>query len=115
MERSRFPEARLNYLQSYVLSRIADCLNGRGVFGAVVGRVKSALADAGAATIAANRRRVVCEYFVSLEEKGVARVVVRDDGRIVGEEVRPSEIGGVTCRRLNTIGCNRTEYRFDII
>ena len=95
--------------------RIAEYLNGRGVFGAVVGRVKSTLADAGAATIGANRRRVVCEYFVSLEEKGVVRVVVRDNGRVADTEVRPPEAAGVTCRRLNTIGCNRTEYRFDII
>ena len=95
--------------------RIAEYLNGRGIFGAVVGRVKSVLADAGAATIGANRRRVACEYFVSLEEKGVARVVVRDDGRMADGEVRLPEIGGVTCRRLNTIGCNRTEYRFDIM
>ena len=95
--------------------RIAEYLNGRGVFGAVVGRVKSVLADAGTATIGANRRRVACEYFVSLEEKGVVRVIVRDDGRTAGAEVRPSEVAGVTCRRLNTIGCNRTEYRFDIM
>ena len=77
--------------------------------------MKSALADAGAATIGANRRRVVCEYFVSLEEKGVVRVVVRDNGRVADTEVRPPEAAGVTCRRLNTIGCNRTEYRFDIM
>ena len=95
--------------------RIAEYLNGRGVFGSVIGRVKSALADVGAATIGANRRRVACEYFVSLEEKGVARVVVRDNGRVADTEACPSEIAGVTCRRLNTIGCNRTEYRFDII
>ena len=100
---------------SAAVDRIAECLNGRGVFGAVVGRVKSVLADAGTATIGANRRRVACEYFVSLEEKGVVRVIVRDDGRTAGAEVRPSEVAGVTCRRLNTIGCNRTEYRFDIM
>ena len=71
--------------------------------------------DIGTATIGANRRRVACEYFVSLEEKGVARVVIRDNGRAANAEIRPSEIAGVTCRRLNTIGCNRTEYRFDIM
>ena len=95
--------------------RIAEYLNGRGVFGTVVGRVKSTLADAGAATIGANRRRVACDYFVSLEEKGVVRVVIRDNGRVADTEVCPPEAAGVTCRRLNTIGCNRTEYRFDII
>ena len=100
---------------SAAVDRIAEFLNGHGVFGAVVGRVKSTLADAGAVTIGANRRRVACEYFVSLEEKGVARVVVRDDGRRTDEAVRPPEIGGVTCRRLNAIGCNRIEYRFDIM
>ena len=94
--------------------RIAAYLDGHGVFGAVVGRVKSVVADMGAATIGANRRRVACEYFVSLAEKGVARVVVRDDGRTTGAEVRPPAAAGVTCRRLNTLGCNRTEYRFDM-
>ena len=100
---------------SAAADRIAEYLNGHGVFGAVVGRVKAVLADAGAATIGANRRRVACEYFVSLEEKGVARVVVRDSGRTAGEELRPPEVAGVACRRLNVLGCNRTEYRFDII
>ena len=100
---------------SVAADRIAAYLEGHGVFGAAVARVKSALADAGAATIGANRRSVACEYFVSLAEKGVARVVVRDDGRTADAEIRPPEIAGVTCRRLNTIGCNRTEYRFDII
>ena len=95
--------------------RIAEYLNGNGVFGAVVGRVKSVLADAGVVTIGANRRRIACEYFVSLEEKDVARVVVRDDGRAADAEARPPEIAGVTCRCLNTIGCNRTEYRFGIM
>ena len=100
---------------SVVADRIAEYLNGRGVVGAVVGRVRSVLADAGAVTIGANRRRVACEYFVSLEERDVVRVVVRDDGRAADTEVRPPETAGVTCRCLNTIGCNRTEYRFDII
>lgn len=100
---------------SAATDRIAECLNGHGVFGAVVGRVKSVLADVGAATIGANRRRVVCEYFVSLEEKGVVRVVVRDNGRMADAEIRLSEIEGVACRHLNAIGCNRTEYRFDIM
>ena len=97
------------------VDRIAEYLNGHDVFGVVVGRVKSVLADAGAATIGANRKRVACEYFVSLGEKGVARVVVRDDGRMANAKMRPPEIEGVTCKRLNTIGCNRTEYRFDIM
>ena len=100
---------------SAAADRIAEYLNGHGVFGAVVGRVKAVLADAGVATIGANRRRVTCEYYVSLEVRGVVRVVVRDDGRTTGAEIRPPEIAGVTCRRLNTIGCNRTEYRFDIM
>ena len=97
------------------VDRIAEYLNGHDVFGAVVGRVKSVLAEAGAATIGANRKRVACEYFVSLGEKDVARVVVRDDGRMADAKIRPPEIEGVTCKRLNTIGCNRTEYRFDIM
>ena len=95
--------------------RIAEYLNGCGVFGAVVGRVGAALTDIGTATIGANRRRVACEYFVSLEEKDVVRVVVRDNGRIADTEVRLPEVAGVACRRLNVLGCNRTEYRFDIM
>ena len=96
--------------------RIAEYLNGNGVFGAVVGLVKSVIVDVGAATIRANRRNVLCEYFVSLGEMGVARVVVRDDGRAGSEEGRAGrEVAGVTCRHLNTIGCNRTEYRFDVM
>ena len=100
---------------SVAADRIAEYLNGHGVFGTVIGRVKSVLVDAGAATIGANRRSVACEYFVSLGEKGVVRAVVRDDGRVADAEVRLPETEGVTCRRLNIIGCNRTEYRFDIM
>ena len=50
-------------------------------------------------------RTVLKECFVAFEEGGV-RVVVRDNG-----PARKSEGG----KYLNTLGCNRTEYRFGII
>lgn len=52
-----------------------------------------------------NGRKVLKECFISFEE-GDVRIVVRDNG-----PARKSESG----RYLNTLGCNRTEYRFDII
>ena len=52
-----------------------------------------------------NGRKVLKECFISFEE-GDVRIVVRDNG-----PARKSALG----RYLNTLGCNRTEYRFDII
>ncbi len=95
------------------VDRIAACLNGHGVSSMVVGRVKSILAAAGEVTIRTNRMKVACECFVSVGETGMARVIVRDNGRLAGAETVAPEIAGVTCRYLNTIGCNRAEYRFD--
>ena len=52
-----------------------------------------------------NGRKVLKECFISFEE-GAVRVVVKDNG-----PARTSATG----KYLNTLGCNRTEYRFDII
>ena len=52
-----------------------------------------------------NGRKVLKEFFISFEE-GDVRIVVRDNG-----PARESATG----RYLNTLGCNRTEYHFDII
>ena len=84
--------------------RIGEFLNGRNVF--ETGAALTAVEAAGRATLAANARAVRSEYYVSAEEGGAVRLIVRDNGRALA-----SSAG----KYLNTLGCNRTEYRFDII
>ena len=60
----------------------------------------------GRATIAANPHPVRMEYFVSAEKADAVRIVMRDNGKPL-----VSNRG----KYLNTLGCNRTECRFDII
>ena len=85
--------------------RIGEFLNGRGIF--ETGDILTTVAAAGRATIAANPRSAVkCEYFVSAEEENVVRLVIRDNGKPLA-----SERG----RYLNTLSCNRSECRFDIM
>ena len=84
--------------------RIGEFLNSRGI--RHVGEVLSAVETAGQATLDANRRPVRTEYYVSAETPDSVRLIVRDDGKT---------LAGTTGRYLNTLGCNRTELRFDII
>ena len=81
--------------------RIGEFLNDRNVF--ETGEPLVAIEAAGRETLAANARRVLCEYFVSVEDGETVRIVVRDNGRAFA-----SSRGTY----LNTLGCNRTEYRF---
>ena len=84
--------------------RIGEFLNDQDVF--ETGEMLLTLETAGRATIAANAHPVRAEYYVSTEREGLVRMVVRDNGKPLA-----SKDG----KYLNTLGCNRTEYRFDII
>ena len=84
--------------------RIGEFLNGRGIY--ETGEILAAVEASGGATVAANARPARAEYYVSAEREGVVRLVVRDSGKPL-----KSEDGTY----LNTLGCNRTEYLFDII
>ena len=84
--------------------RIGEFLNGRGICG--TDGVLAAIEADGQATVAANAHPVTAEYYVSAEKEGVVRIIVRDNGKALKSD------GGTY---LNTIGCNRTEYLFDII
>ena len=85
-------------------ARIGEFLNERDVF--ETDGVLAAVETAGRATIAANAHPVRAEYYVSAEEPGAVRLVLRDSGRPFA-----SPVG----KYLNTLGCNRTECRFDIL
>lgn len=96
-------------------ARIGEFLNGHGVYEAVVGRISCLVMEAGRLTAKGLRRPVRAEYFVSLETPGEIRLVVRDNGPCDDVNVRvKTEIGASGLRYLNTLGCNRSEYRFDI-
>lgn len=82
-------------------ARIGEFLNGHDVF--ETGEALKTIETAGRETLAANARPVLCEYFVSVEDEKSVRVVVRDNGKAL-----PSDGGAY----LNTLGCNRTDYRF---
>ena len=92
--------------------RIAAFLNDSGIFGEAVGQVNSAVAAVGTGTVGRNRRRVACEYFVSLGKDEV-RLVVRDDG--CAWDPHPALPPGTGFKYLNTLGCNRAEFRFRAI
>ena len=82
---------------------IGEFLNGHNIF--ETREILDAIERAGREILAANVPRVRCEYFVSVE-KGLVRMILRDNGKAV-----VSNHG----KYLNTLGCNRTEHRFDII
>ena len=84
--------------------RIGEFLNACDVF--ETDDVLTAVESAGRATLASNARPVRTEYYVSAEGNGVVRMIVRDNGKAL-----VSPVGTY----LNTLGCNRTECRFDII
>ena len=84
--------------------RIGEFLNGRVIY--ETGGMLAAIESVGRATVAANARPVRAEYYVSTEREGVVRMIVRDNGKPL-----KSDDGTY----LNTLGCNRTEYLFDII
>lgn len=92
--------------------RVAECLGGFGVAGEVVARVRSVVERTGAATIARNASGVIAEYFATVGEDGAVRLVIRDNGRIEDEAESPPVGDGVSCRRLNALCCNRSEWRF---
>ena len=83
--------------------RIGEFLNGHDVF--ETGGMLATVEAAGRGTLAANARRVLCEYFVSVGDEGSVRIVVRDNGKPL-----PSVQGTY----LNTLGCNRTDYGFPL-
>ena len=96
-------------------ARIGEFLNGNGVYEAVVGRIADLVTESGRLTAKGRRRPVRAEYFVSLEKPGELRLVIRDNGRSDDVNVRlKTELGASGLRYLNTLGCNRSEYRFDI-
>ena len=89
--------------------RIADFLLSGGVGGRIVDRVTGTVEKHGLAALEANGSRSPCvEYFVSIVNAGSVRLVVRDDGVAVDA---PSGTSSGN-RSLNTLNCNRTEYRF---
>ena len=83
--------------------RIGEFLNGHDVF--ETGGMLATIEAAGRETLAANARRVLCEYFVFVGDEGAVRIVVRDNGKPL-----PSAQGTY----LNTLGCNRTDYGFSL-
>ena len=89
--------------------RAADFLRRAGVPAAVAGRVAAVVGDSGRLAAARNEKPPLVEYFIAAEKDG-ARLVVRDDGRRA-EPACETDAGG---RYLNTLGCNRVEYRFPI-
>lgn len=95
---------------SSACDRIAEFIRKGGVGDETVSRVTSTVEENGLAALKANGSRPPCvEYFVSLEESGGVRLIVRDDGVTMD-----SASASVSERRyLNTLNCNRTEYRFD--
>ena len=70
------------------------------------GDVLTAIESSGRATIATNAHSVRSEYFVSTAEDGVVRLILRDNGKPLANSLG---------KYLNTLGCNRTECRFDIM
>ena len=95
---------------SSACDRIEEFIRKGGVGDETVSRVTSTVEENGLAALKANGLRPPCvEYFVSLEESGGVRLIVRDDGVTMD-----SASASVSERRyLNTLNCNRTEYRFD--
>lgn len=89
-------------------ARVATFLNDHELF--ETGPLLEVIERSGRATILGNRRQVCCEYFVSVEDRDAVRLIVRDSGR-------PADVSrnlGAPAERkyLNTLGCNRTEWRF---
>ena len=84
---------------SEVKSRISKFLNGLGELNET--EAIAAVAAEGAATLAANARPVLAEYYLTETDDGGVRLILRDNGKS-----RESSGG----KYLNTLGCNRTEY-----
>ncbi len=95
--------------------RIAEFLNDAGIYEDAVVRIAAVVREMGALTMKANARAVVCEYFVSIETPGTVRLIIRDTGRSQDVNgVAGSVAAASGCRYLNTLGCNRSEYRFEV-
>lgn len=94
---------------------IAEYLNGRGIYDAAVGRIADLVRENGLLSVSGAGRSAVSEYFVSTEDPACIRLVIRDTGRPQDVNLRSAAVSAATSfRYLNTLGCNRTEYRFDI-
>lgn len=89
--------------------RIADFLREGGVGDVVVHRVMRSVEMNGLAAIEKNAPNRPCvEYFVSLAEPGLVRLIARDDGVAMEPPFRELSKN----RYLNTLNCNRTEHWF---
>ena len=89
--------------------RIADFLRRGGVGDDVVGRVMDSVEKNGLAAVEKNAADRPCvEYFVSLAEPGMVRMIVRDDGVTMETPFRALSEN----RYLNTLNCNRTDHWF---
>ena len=107
-----FSEVLANGSPVRIGRRTADFLGRRGVSAAVAAAAADLVQAACEATSEANAaHRVTVEVFLSCEADSV-RLVLRDDGR--AQDVNAA-IGAAervaSFRYLNTLGCNRTEYR----
>ena len=92
--------------------RVSEFLNDCGIYDETAGKVSALIAEMGRLTLKANTRAVKGEYFAAVEEKGGVRVIIRDNGR--GLDVNGLFEPPADCRYLNTLGCNRNEYRLGI-
>jgi len=71
--------------------------------------------DAALAAIEHNGRaeKVVTEYAVFLDRAGFVRLVTRDTGKAFDVNVKVPHLSALAkSRYLNTLNCNRSEYRF---
>lgn len=89
--------------------RIRAFLSGHGVGDAVTAQVLGEVEASGLVALEKNGPHPPCvEYLVSLAKSGSVRLIIRDDG----VTVESPSVSVSDKRYLNTLNCNRTEYRF---